>query len=419
MRRNPNGLRLKLAASQPQYLRGAANIKFIVAAVVALGLVLGLGVWPRVQASKIAEPAAENIVDALPTVTYVLAKRGDSKANLALPASLHPLQETTIYSRTTGYVKRVAVEIGAKVKQGDLLAEVDAPEADREIEQIKANQRQIQSKLDLAQQTAERFRKLAKENAVSQQEVEEKNGATKVLQADLGANTAQIKRLQQLKAYQQVLAPFSGTIVARNIDVGAMIIAGSSTNSIWLFKLAQTDTLRVTVSVPQSHMRLIKEGSEGELLIPEMPDKKFSCKVARSAGAFDAATRTMLVELEVANREGTLAPGMYGQVKFHLVNDKPNLVVPIASVLTRGDGAQVVAVGDNDQLQVRKVKLGRDLGKAMEVLEGLSEKDKVVINPRDNVTDGLKVTAVMAKEEPPKDKKPDEKVKPVAASDKR
>ncbi|MEO6021938.1 MAG: efflux RND transporter periplasmic adaptor subunit [Burkholderiales bacterium] len=419
MRRDPTSNRLKFAAKPPRYLHGAANIKFIVAAVVALGVVLGLGVWPRVQASKVTEPGAESGIDALPTVTYVLAKRGDSKANLILPASLHPLQETTIYSRTTGYVKRVAVDIGAKVKQGDLLAEVDAPEADREIEQTKANERQIQSKFDLAKQTAERYRRLAKENAVSQQEVEEKNGAVKVLQADLGANTAQIKRLQQLKAYQQVLAPFSGTIVARNIDVGAMIIAGSSTNSIWLFKLVQTDTLRVTVSVPQSHMRLIKEGSEGELLIPEMPDKKFLCNVARSAGAFDAATRTMVVELEVANREAALTPGMYGQVKFHLVNDNPNLVVPIASVLIRGDGAQVVTVADNEQLQVRKVKLGRDLGKAMEVLEGLTDKDKIVINPRDNVTEGLKVKAVLAKEEPPKDKILDAKSKPIASTEKR
>jgi RND family efflux transporter MFP subunit len=215
-----------------------------------------------------------------------------------------------------------------------------------------------------------------------------------VRQADLAAAEANVRRLEQLKSFQKVVAPFSGTITARNVEVGSLIQAGSASPTGWLFKLSQIDTIRVHASVPQSSMRLLKAGMSVDVLVPELGDKTFAAKVARSAGAFDAATRTMLVEMHVPNQGGPLLPGMYGQVRLHLVNEKPNLQVPINALMIGGSGARVAVVDKDDVIHIRPVRIGRDFGKEVEILDGLDEKERVVSNPRDNLVDGVKVRAV-------------------------
>jgi RND family efflux transporter MFP subunit len=216
-----------------------------------------------------------------------------------------------------------------------------------------------------------------------------------------------LRQLESLKAYQRVLAPFAGIVTARNVEIGSLVSAGSSNATAWLYKIAQSETLRVFVNVPQSQMQAATIGSEAELTIPELGGKPIAATVARNAGAFDPASRTLLVELRVANADGTILPGMYGQVRFQVKQAQPPMVVPVNALLVGGDGLRLVVIDDTDTVHIRKVKLGRDLGKEVEVLEGLAENERVVNNPRDDVADGTKVKAIPAPKHD--DKKKDEK----------
>ena len=359
-------------------------------AVVLAGLV-AIGLWPKWNALKVAQ--AEAGKDDLQVVTYVAAKRGSPKADIVLPVSLFAMQEATLYARTNGYLRRWLVDIGDQVKAGQVLAEIEAPEVDRELDQAHASRAQVRANLDLARVTAERYGALLKEAAVSPQEVDEKYGIHEARKADYAAAEANLRRLDQMKSFQRVTAPFSGTIVARNVDVGSLIQAGSASSSGWLFKLAQTETIRVHAAVPQSSMRMIKPGMTVDLIVPELGERVFPAKVMRSAGAFDAATRTMVVEMHVPNKGGPLLPGMYAQAKINLVNAEPNLQVPINALMIGGDGARVAVVDTGGVIHIKPVKLGRDFGKEVEILAGLADHDRVVSNPRDSLTEGTKVRA--------------------------
>lgn len=387
-------------------MRGrATGLALVAGLVVILAALFAVGLWPKWHAMKVAQ--AEAGKDELQAVMYVPARRGNTKADVTLPATLYAMQETTIYARTNGYLKRWAVDIGDRVGTGQLLAEIEAPELDRELEQARATRAQVKANLDLAKVTAERYAALLKEEAVSPQEVDEKQGVHAARNADYAAAEANLRRLDQMKSFQRVVAPFSGTITARNVEVGSLIQAGSASSTGWLFKLAQTETIRVHAAVPQSSMRLVKPGMSVDLMVPELGDKHFSAKVMRNAGAFDPATRTMIVEMHVPNREGLLLPGMYAQARLNLVNPEPSLQVPINALMVGGDGARVAVVDANGVIQIRPVKLGRDLGKEVEILSGLGENDRVVSNPRDSLADGVKVRATELqahneKKEPPK-----------------
>jgi len=365
------------------------------ALVVGLAAVLAglfaIGLWPKWNALKAAQ--ADAAKEDLQGVVYVTAKRGSQKADIVLPASLYAMQEATLYARTNGYVKRWNVDIGDPVKAGQVLAEIEAPEVDRELDQAHASRAQVKAHLELARVTAERYAALLKEDAVSPQEVDEKRGVYEVRQADYAAAEANLRRLEQLKSFQRVTAPFSGTIVARNVDVGSLIQAGSASSSGWLFKLAQTDTIRAHASVPQSSMRMIKPGMTVDLVVPELGERVFPAKVMRSAGAFDSATRTMVVEMHVPNHGGPLLPGMYAQAKINLVNAEPTLQIPINALMIGGDGTRVAVVDTGGVIHIKQVKVGRDFGKEVEILAGLTDNERVVNNPRDSLVEGSKVRA--------------------------
>jgi RND family efflux transporter MFP subunit len=388
------------------FVRGqASGIALVIGLVVVLAGLFAIGLWPKWNALKVAQAEAEK--DDLQAVSYVPAKRGNSKADLTLPATLYAMQETVIYARTNGYLKRWLVDIGDQVKTGQVLAEIEAPEVDRELDQAHASRAQVKANLDLAKITAERYAALLKEEAVSPQEVDEKQGVFAARRADYAAAEANVRRLEQMKSFQRVVAPFSGTITARNVEVGSLIQAGSASSSGWLFKLAQTETIRVHAAVPQSSMRLIKPGMTVDLVVPELGDHAFPAKIMRNAGAFDAATRTMIVEMHVLNRGGPLLPGMYAQAKLNLVNPQPNLQIPINALMVGGEGARVATVDANGLIQIKPVKIGRDLGKEVEIVAGLAENDRVVNNPRDSLVTGLKVRATemqahSEKKDPPK-----------------
>jgi len=379
----------------PRYGRGQiSGIALVVALAAVMAGLFAIGLWPKWHALKLAQ--AEAGKDDLPIVTYVAAQRGTQKADILLPASLYAMQEATIYARTNGYLKRWLVDLGDQVKSGQVLAQIEAPEVDRELDQAHAARAQVKANLDLARVTAERYGALLKEEAVSPQEVDEKNAVHAARKADYAAAEANLRRLEQLKSFQTVTAPFSGTIIARNVDVGSLIQAGSASSSGWLFKLAQTDTIRVHAAVPQSSMGMIKAGMTVDLVVPELGQRVFPAKVMRSAGAFDPVTRTMIVEMHVPNRSGPLLPGMYAQAKINLVNAEPNLQVPINALMIGADGPRLAIVDPSGVVHIRPVKVGRDFGKEVEILAGLTDSDHVINNPRDGLTEGTKVRATQA-----------------------
>jgi RND family efflux transporter MFP subunit len=368
-----------------------AGVALVIGLLAAMAVLFAIGLWPRWNALKVAQAEAEK--DDLAVVMYVTAKRSNSKADLVLPASLYAMQEATIYARTNGYLKRWLVDIGDQVKAGQLLAEIEAPEVDRELDQAHAARAQARAHLDLARVTADRYSSLLKEEAVSPQEVDEKYGIHQARKADYAAAEANIRRLEQMKSFQRVMAPFAGTIVARNVDVGSLIQAGSSSSSGWLFKISQTETIRVHAAVPQSSMRMVKAGMTVDLVVPELGERVFPAKVVRSAGAFDSATRTMVVEMHVPNKDGPLLPGMYAQARINLVNAEPNLQVPINALMIGGEGSRVAVVDKDDVVHIKPVKVGRDFGKEVEILAGLADNDRVINNPRDSLAEGTKVRA--------------------------
>ena len=361
-----------------------------------LGVVFLLAVWPRLQAGK---AIADVQKDTRPNVVVVPAQRAKANMELTLPGTLLPIQEALIYARTNGYVKQWLVDIGAQVKQGQLLAEIETPEIDRELKQALANQQQVKANMELAHSTAERWKVVLKENAVSPQEVDEKVSAFKARQADYAASQASVERLVQLKSFQRVTAPFAGTITARNVEVGQLISAGNPDPNRWMFKVAKMDTLKLYINVPQSNMRMIKTDMPVSVILKEFP-QPFSGKVLRTAGALDPQSKTLQTEINVPNEKGELAAGMYVQAKFALNQTEPSILLPSNTLMVRQDGPQVAAV-TNNTVQLRKVKLGRDLGTQIEILSGINEKDMIITNPTDAMRDGVNVNMKVAEVEKP------------------
>ena len=378
--------------SGPTGRRARAAVFAVGAVALILVTLFGIGLLPRLNANRaIAEMARDNPV----VVNVVPAARGKAGTELTLPSTLLPFMEAPIYARTNGYVKRWLADIGTKVKSGQLLAEIETPEVDRELKQAIATKSQVTANLDLARTTAERWQRLVKEKAVSQQEVDEKIGALAARQADLAAAEASVQRLQELQGFQHVVAPFDGTITARNVDVGQLITAGSNNPNTWLYKLSKTGTLRLYVYVPQTHIRLIQAGMPADVILREFPGKAFPGRVLRTAGALDGQSKTLVTEVQVPNDRGELLAGMYAEVRFKLSQSEPTIVLPSNTLIVRADGPQVAAV-QNNKVQMRKIVLGRDFGQQIEVISGLNENELVVTNPPDSMRDGAQVKVAPA-----------------------
>ena len=385
------------------------------AVVAVLGALFLLGVWPRLHAGK---AIADVQKDMRPNVVVVPAQRAKANMELTLPGTLLPIQEALIFARTNGYVKQWKVDIGEQVKQGQLLAEIETPEIDRELKQALANQQQVKANMELARSTAERWKAVLKENAVSPQEVDEKISALKARQADYAASQASVERLIQMKSFQRVTAPFAGTITGRNVEIGQLISAGNPDPNRWMFKVAKMDTLKLYISVPQSHMRMIKTDMPVNVILKEFA-LPFTGKVLRTAGALDPQSKTLQTEINVPNEKGELAAGMFVQAKFALNQTEPNILLPANTLMVRQDGPQVAAVANNT-VQLRKVKLGRDLGTQIEILSGISEKELIVTNPTDAMRDGVSVNMKVAEPDkpaaPPAPKAEDKPVAPKPAA---
>jgi len=355
--------------------------------VAVLAALFFIGMFPRWRANA---TLTSSVRDQRPTVGVISSEHPGNDANLVLPGSTQAIQETAIYARTNGYVKQWNVDIGAKVEAGQLLAEIETPEVDQELNQARANVTQAIANSDLARATLTRWKDLADKKVVSEQEFDEKKAAADARGADLKVAEANVKRLEELQGFEKIIAPFAGIVTARNIDNGNLVTAGSGQTAP-LFRLAQTDTLRIYVTVPQTQARSIVAGQNATVSLREIPDKTFSAKVVRTAGAIDPASRTLLTELQVPNDSGELFPGMYAEVKFALTQDRQTLLVPGNALMIRSDGPKILVVDAKNVIHARAVKLGRDLGDKVEIASGLDPAESLVANPTDALRDGTEV----------------------------
>lgn len=363
--------------------------------VVALALLVLLGgrtVFSRISNAKTLEAGA---AERNKLYVRVASPNSDGAGlNLALPGTLQGFVQAPIAARASGYLKKWHKDIGTRVKQGDLLAEIETPEIDQQLSQAMAARNQAASSLDLARSTLERWESLKRKDVVSQQELDEKRSADAQARANLAAADANVERLKQTESFKRVLAPFSGVITRRNVDVGDLIDAGGGAGRA-LFVLAQTDPLRVYVNVPQSYAQLVKQGQQVVVTQAELRGTGFKGEIVRTAASIDATTRTMQVEITLPNKEGILLPGAFVQVALPL---QPSgvMTIPTNALMIRAEGPRVAAVGADNKVHLRPVRVGRNYGEAIEVLDGVSGKDRLVLNPPDSLNEGDEVVIAPA-----------------------
>jgi multidrug efflux system membrane fusion protein len=362
-------------------------IIIVVLVVVVLALSGAASMFSRIRAGHAL--AKETEIDSVATVVVVHPTAEKLDEELVLPGSLQAYEESPIYARTSGYLLRWFKDIGSKVSKGELLAQIDTPEVDQELGQTRATRQQIAAQLDLAKISAERWQNLRKTDSVSQQEADTQTSAYQQALANLAAADANVRRLEQLESFKRVYAPFSGVLVKRNVDPGALINAGSG--GVELFILAKVDPLRVFTNVPQAYSPAIKVGMPAYVTLAELPGQKFSGTVARTADAIDPATRTLLTEVDVPNKDGRLLRGSFGEVHFSPKINAQKVTVPVNAMLFRQEGPRLAVVGADNKVQLRPITIGRDYGSTLEVLGGVSLEDRVIINPADSLEDGQKV----------------------------
>ena len=355
-----------------------------VAVLLGLGLLAGRTVFSRISNAKTLEAQVAERNKSYVRVTQPSSTPESQK--VVLPGTLQGYVQAPIAARASGYLKKWYRDIGSRVKQGELLAEIETPEIDQQLSQAIAARQQAASSFALATSTLARWEALKKRDAVSQQELEEKRSADAQAKANLAAADANVERLRQTKGFNRVVAPFAGVITKRNVDVGDLIDAGGGAGRA-LFVMAQTDPLRVYVNVPQSYAHLVKPGQEVVVTQQELRGQNFKGEIVRTAGAIDAQTRTMQVEVMLSNRGGKLLPGAYVQVALPLEGTGA-LTVPTNVLLFRGEGPRVAVVGADGKVQLRAVKLGRNFGRVIELLDGAGPHDKLVLNPADSLNDG-------------------------------
>ncbi len=420
---------------------------WVVAAVAVLAALLAVGIVPRVQRNAKVAAEARNPASLIPAVSVVAPRRLDAPPELSLPGGIQAIQETPIYARTNGYLRMRLVEIGQLVTAGQLLAEIDTPELDQELvqagaalaqaqaalsqsaaglEQARATHQQAlasleQSKaaLQFARVSAERWSALVQRDLVARQDGDEKQTAwdtarattdaaranADAARANIGAmeanvasaranvavNEANLQRLTALQNFRQIRAPYAGVITAWSVDRGALITSGSGNTTSPLFRIAQIDTLRIFVNVPQTFVRSIRAGQETQIVLQEFPGRTFRGRVASTAGALDPASRTLLAEVRLPNADRALLPGMYAQVRFSVALPEPPWLIPATALIVREGAPQVAVVRPDGTVRYQKVDVGRDLGSSVEILSGLDGTERLVVNVPDSLREGAPV----------------------------
>jgi RND family efflux transporter MFP subunit len=372
--------------SSPWLLFGLAAI------VLVLGIVIYSGIHERAQAESTLGASTERA--AVPTVNVVEPSSAGLSQEIVLPGNTQAFNDTPIYARTNGYLKHWYVDIGAHVKQGQLLADIDTPEVDQQLEQARADLKNSQANEQLAQITAARWQNLLKTNSVSKQETDQAVSDLSARQASVDSMTANVHRLEQLQSFEKVYAPFAGVITTRNTDIGALINAGAGGVPQELFHMAAVNKLRVYVAVPEVDSLAAQSGAKATLTLDEFPGETFEGTIVRDSDSIDSATRTLNVEVDVNNAQGRIKTGAYAFVHLKLPQSAhasaQSLTIPANTLLFRSEGLRVGVVR-NGHAELTPIKIGRDFGATVEVVAGLQPTDRVIVNPSDSLTSGSPV----------------------------
>src|ERR1700678_3250063 len=368
----------------------ASRLVFLVGLAVAVGLGLFIysGIHGRVEAASSLQHATEQA--AIEDVSVVSPKAAAPIDEVVLPGATQPFVNSPIYARTNGYLMKWFYDIGAKVKQGDLLAIIDTPELDKQLEQARADLETAQSNLALSKTTAERWQGLVKTRSVSQQSTDQAVDNLNATQASVNSYAANVRRLEDLVSFEKVYAPFDGVITVRNTDTGWLINAGAGSPSAELFQLAQTNTLRIFVAVPEVYSRAARVGSTASLTLDEFPSETFHGNVTRTSQSIDLASRTLNTEIDVNNPTGQLLPGAYVHVHLKLPSQTRSVIIPANTLLFRSEGLRVGLVR-NGHAQLSPITIDVDYGQSVQVTSGLTLKDQVIVSPSDSLISGTPV----------------------------
>jgi RND family efflux transporter MFP subunit len=330
------------------------------------------------------------------TVSVIHPERGKASSDLTLPGMIQAFSQSPIYARVDGYVRSWNADIGSHVTKGQLLAEIDAPEVDQQLNQARALLAQAETTLALAKTTAARYQDLIKTNSVAQQEVDQNNQNLASQTANVKAAAASVSRLEQMQGFEKIVAPFDGVITERKIDFGDLVNAGNAGIGRELFRISQNNVVRVFVTVPEQFSNQVRTGTRASMDLTELPNHHFGAAVTRTADAIDVNSRTLTVELDVSNPSGVLLPGAYADVHFQLPLNVVPLVLPSSTILFQADGPQVGVVNSQSKVELRKVTLGHDFGDTIQVITGVLPNDAVIANPPDSLVNGMKVAVQSA-----------------------
>lgn len=378
----------------PQHSGGEASssrhgVLTIVIVLLVVAIVVIAGVVPRRRARAALKETTRQL--AVPTVAVIHPKMGAPQSEVVLPGNIQAFNDSPIYARTNGYLKKWYVDIGARVKAGQLLAEIETPEVDQELDQARADLNTARANFELSQITAQRYQDLLKTESVSKQDVDNAVGDFEAKKAMVASAQSNVKRLEELQSFEKIYAPFDGVITARNTDIGHLINSGAGAPATELFHIAAIQKLRVYVNVPQQYSQSAKPGLTADLTFQEIPGKRFKGILVRTADSIDVASRTLLVEVDVDNKTGELLPGAYTEVHLKVPAGSPAYILPVTALIFRSEGLQVGTVQNGNRAALLNVTIGRDMGNEVEIVSGLSADDWVITNPPDSLIDGEEV----------------------------
>jgi RND family efflux transporter MFP subunit len=373
----------RAAPSGPRPVHG---LLILVVALVIVAAIVVAGVVPRLRAKAEVRTETDNL--AVPTVNVIHPKRGSPQQEIVLPGNIQAFIDAPIYARTNGYLQSWYFDIGARVRKGQLLAIIDTPEVDQQLQQARADLNTAQANLRLSEITNNRYEGLKNTDSVAQQDVDNAHGDYAAKKAIVDSAAYNVRRLEELQSFTKVYAPFDGVITARNTDIGQLIDSGSASPAKELFHVAATRTLRVFINVPQQYSVAAKPGLSADLTLAQFPGRKFQGKLVRTANAIDLASRTLLIEVDVDNTTGELLPGAFTEVHLKIPADIPTFILPVNTLIFRAQGLQVAAVENNNTAKLLSIALGRDFGAEVEVVSGLTGQESIIASPPDSIIDG-------------------------------
>jgi len=379
--REPSSLRHGFRGEAGRGVVTVLVILVIVAAVVAAGII------PRIRARAALKVETQEL--AIPLVKVVHPQKGAPEQEIVLPGDMQAFIDSPIYARTNGYLKKWYVDIGGRVKAGQLLADIETPEVDAQLRQALADLNTAEANFALSQITYNRYQGLKSTDSVAKQDVDNSVGAYQANKAMVASAQANVKRLQELVSFEKVFAPFDGVITARETDIGDLIDAGSNGGTAKeLFHIAAINTLRVYVNVPQIYSAAVKPGIRADLTLQEFPGRTFPGVLVRTSNSIDLASRTLLVEVDVKNPTGELLPGAYAQVHLKIPSGSPTFILPVTTLIFRTAGMQVALIREGNKAELVPITLGRDFGTTIEVVAGLTGSDLVIDSPPDSIVNG-------------------------------